>query len=87
VVLEYLVKEQARLQPTAEGSVKDWELIGCFPDNDTVPRQKPENNCGVYTCLFMDFLMINLPLCPLKDRNETFFRTWLCDSILRSKLT
>jgi Ulp1 family protease len=89
-VRDYLCHEHSIVRPKCDPvfNEREWESMPCFPNDQSVPRQRTgKNNCGVYTCLFMDFLMVNLPLCTLKDRDESFYRMWLCDSILHSRLT
>ena len=58
-------------------------------DDSIVPQQDAHSNdCGVYTCLFMDFLMINLPLQGLTQENIlNNGRKWLCSSILNKLIS
>ena len=45
------------------------------------------NDCGVYTCLFMDFLLLNLPLTVLtQERIKHYGREWLCECILNESI-
>lgn len=64
-IFQYLKDEQ---ETTLLGSplLVDWEswsLTICSPGGGFVPTQGEEtNDCGVFTCLFMDYLMLDLSL-------------------------
>ena len=64
-----------------------WKLEVSSP-TDGVPRQSStSNDCGVYTCLFMDFLLLNLPLEVLtQERIAKFGREWVCKCLLSKSI-
>jgi len=85
-ILQYLVDEQ------------EFKMIDCSipftidysnSDHNIVPQQdENSNDCGVYTCLFMDFLMLNMPLQGLTQENIiNHGRNWLCSSILNKYIS
>jgi Ulp1 family protease len=83
-ILKYLEDEQEfkRIQPTIPFTID-------YSDYSIVPQQgKYSNDCGVFTCLFMDFLMLNLPLQGLTQENIlNHGRNWLCSSILNKLIS
>lgn len=62
---------------------RSWKLKRSF-GRDSVPRQSATtNDCGVFTCLFMDFLLLNLPLEALTQTCiARHGREWLCKCII-----
>lgn len=85
-ILKYLEDEQEfkRIQPTIPFTI-DYSNS----DHSFVPQQDGNSNdCGVFTCLFMDFLMLNLPLQGLSQENIlNHGRNWLCSSILNKSIS
>ena len=48
----------------------EWKLIPCAPGNHSAPVQNDElYNCGVFTCLIMEFLLKNMNTYSLADTN------------------
>ena len=68
--------------------VDSWTCFIANPRDDDVPRQgNCTNDCGIFTCLFMDFLLLNLPLAPLTQiRIGSYGRQWLCRCILTQSI-
>jgi len=68
-------------------NLPSWELKPSSP-LDAVPRQSSySNDCGIYTCLFMDFLLLDLPVEPLsQDRIAKYGREWLCKCVLNESI-
>ncbi|KAL3827633.1 hypothetical protein ACHAXA_000506 [Cyclostephanos tholiformis] len=51
-LLEY-VKDEYRAKNGKEMDVTDWKLVSCTRDT---PRQRNGFDCGVFTCMFCDFI-------------------------------
>ncbi|KAL3799204.1 LOW QUALITY PROTEIN: hypothetical protein ACHAW5_007243 [Stephanodiscus triporus] len=51
-LLEY-VKDEYRAKNGKELDVTEWELVSCTSDT---PRQRNGYDCGVFTCMFCDFI-------------------------------
>ena len=64
-----------------------WKLNPSSP-LDGVPRQSStSNDCGIYTCLFMDFLLLDLPVDSLlQNRIAKYGRQWLCKCVLSKSI-
>ena len=90
-ILQYLIDEHKMVRPNHP--VPDWSKWKLIPanhvDNSSVPRQCSQtNDCGIFTCLFMDYLMLKLPLHELtQQRIRKHGRKWLCSSILNKAIT
>ena len=54
---EHKEKRGCDLAPTRD----DWDLVPCIAGNPLAATQGPRSNdCGVYSCMFMDLLMSNV---------------------------
>ncbi|KAL7554597.1 hypothetical protein ACHAWF_018229 [Thalassiosira exigua] len=62
-LLRYLQDEHKAKKGT-EMDVSEWELVGCAPDT---PRQWNGFDCGVFTCMFCDFISKDCPLVFTQD--------------------
>jgi sentrin-specific protease 1 len=58
-LLQYLKDEWAAKKGGELPDVDKWEIIGAGPG---VPQQRNGYDCGVFTCMFADFLSVNRPL-------------------------
>ena len=58
-LLQYLEDEHQDKKKTSLDT-SGWELVVC--DSSTTPQQKNGFDCGVFTCMFADFLSRDLPL-------------------------
>ena len=58
-LLKYLKDEWVAKKGGTLPDADDWELITCKPE---VPVQENGFDCGVFTCMFADFLSSNRPL-------------------------
>ena len=47
---------------------REWTLLGSTPE--TVPQQTNGYDCGVYACLFMDYILQGLPLSVTPDQAQ-----------------
>ncbi|KAL7543627.1 hypothetical protein ACHAXR_012914 [Thalassiosira sp. AJA248-18] len=57
-LLQYL-KDEYRVKKGGELDVDEWELVCCTRDT---PRQRNGFDCGVFTCMFCDFISKDCPL-------------------------
>jgi Ulp1 family protease len=89
-ILRYLKDEHSRVRPNH--TQPEWLLIPASTARNTlinfIPRQDHDtNDCGIFTCLFMDYLMLKLPLHELtQQRIRKYGREWLCSSILNKAI-
>ena len=58
-ILHYLKDEHESKKGTPLPDEESWELVPCLPD---VPRQRNGYDCGVFTCMFADFISKDSPL-------------------------
>jgi sentrin-specific protease 1 len=58
-LLQYLKDEWAAKKGGEFPDADKWEIIGAGPG---VPQQRNGYDCGVFTCMFADFLSVNRPL-------------------------
>lgn len=80
----YLQEEHRHIYDgTPLPNIGSWQLKHCSV-SDSVPQQGTyTNDCGVYTCLFMDFLLLNQPLEGLlQARIARYGREWLCKCVI-----
>eukprot|EP00956_Cyclotella_meneghiniana_P000265 scaffold323_cov91-Cyclotella_meneghiniana.AAC.11 len=57
-LLEY-VKDEYKAKKGGDMDVSEWKLVGCTSDT---PRQLNGYDCGVFTCMFSDFISNDCPL-------------------------
>jgi len=57
-LLQYL-KDEWKAKKGGEMNADEWELVGCSKDT---PRQMNGFDCGVFTCMFCDFISKDCPL-------------------------
>ncbi|KAL7518398.1 hypothetical protein ACHAWX_003230 [Stephanocyclus meneghinianus] len=57
-LLQY-VKDEWKVKKGEEMDASAWRLVGCTPDT---PRQLNGYDCGVFTCMFSDFISQDCPL-------------------------
>jgi len=57
-LLQYL-KDEYRAKKGEELDADEWELVACTRDT---PRQRNGFDCGVFTCMFCDFISKDCPL-------------------------
>jgi Ulp1 family protease len=85
-IFQYLKDEYQNKHKRPLPKLSKWKLISSHGDNpyQGVDSQgRDTNDCGVYTCLFMDYLLLNLPLSDLtQERIASHGRKWLCKCIL-----
>ena len=73
IVFQYLQYEYFRCHKVQLPFPADWKLISCPKNNHVVPLQFGLlNNCGVYTCVLMEFLLNNIDPCGLADVEVQF---------------
>ena len=58
-IFRYLEDEHLDKKKTALADSEEWALVRCQTDT---PRQKNGFDCGVFTCMFADFLSKDCPL-------------------------
>jgi len=58
-LLRYLQDEHQDKKKCPLPDLDQWELVTCTPDT---PRQRNCYDCGVFTCMFCDFLSKDCPL-------------------------
>jgi sentrin-specific protease 1 len=80
-LLQYLKDEWASKNNGQElPDLSEWRLVTCSSDT---PRQKNGFDCGVFTCMFADFLSMDYPLTFTQD-HVTQCREKIALSILQS---
>ena len=68
-MFRYIQDEYTAIHQTVLPNLADWELIPCLPNNRIMPQQIPGlNNCGIYTCIVMEFLLNGIDICLLTDQ-------------------
>ena len=89
-IFHYLKDEHVNKHKRDLPEYPTWRLVSSHGDNPYQgehPSGDPTNDCGVYTCLFMDFLLLNLPLSYLtQERIARHGRKWLCKCILNKSI-
>mmetsp|Transcript_1767 Transcript_1767/g.2814 ORF Transcript_1767/g.2814 Transcript_1767/m.2814 type:complete len:95 (+) Transcript_1767:1-285(+) len=58
-ILEYLKDEHLAKKHTPLPHMEEWTIVGCTSDT---PTQRNGFDCGVFTCMFADFLSTDCPL-------------------------
>ena len=77
--------EEEHMRKYKKGLPKGWRLI---PDTPC-PRQDNGNDCGVYICMFMDYLSLGRPLDVTHitpDEVSSGYRKHIAASIIRGAL-
>jgi len=83
-ILQYLDDEHLTRHKVALPDRHLWKLVEDPPTFKTPCQSSSSNDCGIFTCLFMDFLLLNLPLTDLtQERILAYGREWLCKCILK----
>jgi Ulp1 family protease len=59
-ILWYIQDEHQYKKKSPLPNPENWELVPC--DLETCPQQLNKCDCGVFTCMFADFLSKDLPL-------------------------
>ena len=62
-LLRYL-KDEHKAKKGAEMDTSEWELVPCASDT---PQQRNGFDCGVFTCMFADFVSKDCPLVFSQD--------------------
>ena len=79
-ILQYLKDEWARKNNGKElPHLSEWKLVTCTSDT---PRQTNCFDCGVFTCMFADFLSMDYPL-SFTQEHATRYRERIALSILQ----
>jgi len=77
-LLQYL-EDEHKDKKKSQLDTSDWELVPC--DSDSCPQQNNGFDCGVFTCMFADFISRDLPL-TFTQRDITRCRDRIALSIL-----
>lgn len=86
-ILQYLKDEHNFVHKIPLPDSHLWKLVDKAPTFKTPRQSLSSNDCGIFTCLFMDFLLLNLPLTDLtQERILKFGRKWLCQCILNKSI-
>ena len=87
-ILSYLKEEHVHRHKVPLPDAHLWKIVDETPTFKTPRQSSTPNDCGVYTCLYMDFLLLNLPLADLtQECIQDFGREWLCKCILNKCIT
>ena len=83
VLLQYLQDEHLDKKKTPLKNPELWELVPCT--NDT-PRQQNGNDCGVFTCMFADFLSTDRSFEGFRPSDMSLYRQHIALSIVKREL-
>jgi len=61
---------------------EDWTLKQYTVRDRKVPQQRNSFDCGIFVCMYADFLLVDLPFRFSQDDMD-FFRLRLCAEIIR----
>ena len=66
-------------------NIDEWNLIRCNPL--TTPQQNNGFDCGIFTIMFADFILDNIPLKYVHQSDIPYYREKICLSIFVGNLT
>jgi Ulp1 family protease len=75
LIRSYLIDEYKALN---QGEILNMDEWRCCTDNNTPGQFDTSNDCCIFLCFFMDFLMLDWPIYPLtQECLVNHGRTWL----------
>ena len=80
-IFRYIQDEHLDKKKTPLPNADEWELIPCTPDT---PQQENGADCGIFVCMFADFVTKNCPL-SFQQRHINQCRDRIALAILRGK--
>lgn len=80
-LMQYLKDEHMDKKKTPMDGVDDWKLVVCEPDT---PQQENGFDCGVFTCMFADFISQDMPL-SISQEHISECRDRIALSIMKGK--
>ena len=83
VLLKYLEDEHMDKKKTPMKSPELWKLVSC---TDDTPRQQNGYDCGVFTCMFADFLSIDRSFEGFHPSVMSLYRQHIALSIVRGEI-
>lgn len=78
-LMQYIKDEWKSKKGSDLPDADEWKLVTCEPD---VPRQENGYDCGVFTCMFADFLSCDRPL-SFNQKHITQCRERIALSIMK----
>lgn len=81
-IFQYIQDEHRDKKKCPLPNVDDWKLVPCTRDT---PRQHNGYDCGVFTCMFADFISKDCPLDVLGQDHITQCRERIALSILEGQ--
>lgn len=78
-LFKYIQDEHLDKRKSPLKSPELWSLVPCTPDT---PRQQNGYDCGVFTCLFADWISMDRPLEKLSEKEMLLYREHIALSIL-----
>jgi sentrin-specific protease 1 len=79
VLLQYLQDEHLDKRKSPMKSPELWTLVPCTAET---PRQQNGYDCGVFTCLFADWISMDRSLEKLSEKEMLMYRDYIALSIL-----
>jgi Ulp1 family protease len=80
--LQYLQDEAQNKYPSSNlFHEEEWDLE--IVSIERVPQQNNGSDCGVFVCMFTDFMLADLPLENFSHHDMPLFRVKLSSDILR----
>ena len=84
VLLQYM-EDEARDKNKTRIITDDWNLVRC--DGLTTPQQLNGFDCGVFTTMFADFILDDIPLINFNQSDIPMFREKMCLHIKKGELS
>lgn len=83
VLHRYLQDEHQDKKKTPMKCPELWTLVPCIDDT---PRQQNGYDCGVFTCLFADFLTVDRSFGGFQPSDMSLYRQHIALSIIRGEV-
>jgi sentrin-specific protease 1 len=83
VLLKYLEDEHLDKKKTPLKSPELWKLVSC---TDDTPRQQNGYDCGVFTCMFADFLSIDRSFEGFHPSDMSLYRQHIALAIVKGEV-
>jgi Ulp1 family protease len=77
------LEDEAKTHDVVSFKSKEWQFRAMAKENlASVPQQKNGIDCGVFVCMYAEYLLFDLPL-NFSRTDIFFFRSRICANILQ----
>ena len=83
-IIKYL-NDESKDKENHDIDINEWSLLNC--NKLTTPQQNNGFDCGVFTIMFADFIINNIPIMYINHSDMPYYRKKICLDIFVENLT